>query len=207
MFTGLIQEVGRISKVVTQDRGRYLEIEHQFFSRPVEPGESIAINGACMTVVMMKGKTIGVQLSEESLKRTNLSDLAEGMSVNLERAVTAGASLGGHFVQGHIDGLAIYAGSEACGECHKVRIKIPRELESYVVEKGSICIDGVSLTINRILEENILELMIVPHTWENTIFKLYKNGQAVNIEVDVLAKYVEKLVDSKIAASLEKVIS
>ena len=182
MFTGIVEEIGLIKSF----DGANLKIECSKVLENTQIGDSIAINGCCQTVVSFGSNYFYTNVSTETLKITK--GFKTGDKVNLERALTPKTKMGGHIVQGHIDGTAKYLGNS--------RFELPKELEKYVVYKGSIAIDGVSLTVSK-LERNIFEVAIIPHTLENTTLKTLKTGDFVNIETDILGRYVEKFLSTK----------
>jgi len=157
-------------------------------------GSSIAVNGVCLTAVRLEPGSFGADVSPETLLRTSLSDLSEGSIVNLERPVAAGERLSGHIVQGHVDATGEVVSLEALADGNWWwRVRVPRELERYMIHKGSLAIDGISLTIAA-LEEDVVSVAIIPHTYEATNLHARRAGERVNLEVDLIAKYVEKLV-------------
>jgi riboflavin synthase len=187
MFTGLIEEVGR----VIAHRGPRLQISAPRIGKSIRLGESVAVNGCCLTAAARTRDRIGFDLLQETLDRTNLKTLRRGARVNLERALRVGDRLGGHFVQGHIDCVARIRSFEERGADHRLEIEMPARFARYVLEKGSIAIDGISLTIAEVLPKSFV-VWITPHTKEHTNLKRAKAGAAVNIEFDILAKYVER---------------
>jgi riboflavin synthase len=195
MFTGIVEELGAVEAV---DGGR-LEIMCDTVSDDSGIGASVAVNGVCLTVVRRTPEGLAFDLSEETIARSSLSRLAPGATVNLERPVSLAARLGGHIVQGHVDGV----GSVAAVELDDVggarmRITVPHELRRYTVEKGSITVDGVSLTVAELHDDGVT-IALIPHTLEATTLGAAAPGDPVNIEVDVLAKYVERLVAARAA--------
>ncbi len=156
-------------------------------------GESIAVNGACLTVVSIGKNDFDIEASEETLSRTDLSDLKLGSGVNLERSLKVGERLGGHFVTGHIDGIGNVESLTPKGDSIEIWISLPENLSKYIVEKGSIAVDGVSLTIN-LVKSNKFSVNIIPFTQQETIISEYMTGRKVNIECDIIGKYVEKFV-------------
>lgn len=199
MFTGIIQKKGKVSFLERVSNsgapGIYLRIETGYTDLAL--GESVAINGVCLTVTESEHHSANGQalffLSGETLECTHLGSLQAGSSVNLERALQANDRLSGHIVQGHIDGKGQIKSITAQGESHLLEIQLTSQIFSYCVEKGSIAINGVSLTINQLLPQNQISITLIPHTWLHTCFLDSKIGDIVNIEIDVLAKYVEKL--------------
>jgi riboflavin synthase len=188
MFTGLVKEVGT---VVSMDGGR-LTIEAPETSQGVQLGDSIAIDGVCLTVVAFDGGTLGFDAVPETLARTALGTLDQGSRVNLEPALRAGDPLGGHYVQGHVDGVGAVKNVAPEGEGRRVRFEAPAELLKYIVEKGSIAVQGTSLTVAAV-DEDGFEVALIPHTLQATTLGQLEPEQPVNLETDVLAKYVEKL--------------
>jgi len=188
VFSGLIESTGRLVAREPHPQGQRLRFQ---FSKAdtLILGESVAVNGACLTVIAADRDTFVADLSPETLARTNLGDLLVGEKVNLERALRLQDRLGGHFVLGHIDGVAEVSQIDRRGEYHRIVIELPRELEKYAISKGSMAIDGVSLTINQIQGRKV-EFMIIPHTWDNTTIGELRLKQKVNIEGDYLVKIV-----------------
>lgn len=197
MFTGIIQKVGTVSQVKPYAGGGSTLLRVATGFADLEMGESIAVNGICLTVTEFDqhGEALFFA-SPETLAKTSLGVLHPGSRINLERALTLATRLSGHLVQGHVDGLGKCAGIEPRDGSYFMRFSIPTTLAKYCVEKGSISLNGVSLTINfieRLPNEAILGITLIPHTWENTQFSSMKVADPVNVEVDVLAKYVENL--------------
>lgn len=193
MFTGIIQAVGKV--VATENRGGDLRLRIHTGTldlSDVQLGDSIATNGVCLTVVQLPGDGYWADVSKETLDFTTIGSLATGSAVNLEKALRAADRLGGHIVSGHVDGVGTVVSRHRDARSERFRLKAPVELAKYIAHKGSVCIDGTSLTVNKV-EAAEFELNIVPHTIENTIFSHYKPGTAVNIEVDVIARYIERL--------------
>lgn len=200
MFSGIIERLGTVRSLARRDQAMDLTVGTGF--PDLELGESVAVNGVCLTVVTFDSAgEASFHVSGESLDRTALDRLQAGTKVNLERAVAASTRLSGHIVQGHVDGVGAVAGIGKAGDSHLLRIFVPQALRRYVVEKGSITFDGISLTVNE-LHDGITHdgragfevgLTIIPHTWEQTDLSTLAVGTRVNVEVDVLAKYVENL--------------
>ncbi len=189
MFTGIIEETGRV--VTTTPR---LRISCTDVLSDTKEGSSIAVNGVCLTAVRLESGSFGADVSPETLARTNLGDLALGSVVNLERPMAVGERLSGHIVQGHVDATGEMLSLEALPDGNWwLRIRIPRDLERYLIHKGSVTIDGISLTIAE-LKEDVVSVAIIPHTYEVTNLHTRQAGDRVNIEVDLIAKYVEKLI-------------
>ena len=158
----------------------------------VKLGDSIAVNGVCLTVVEMASRSLQFDVSQETLQRTSLGQLKKGSEANLEKALAVGDRLGGHMVSGHVDGLGEVISKTASARSWQYKIKVPTELERYIAEKGSITIDGVSLTVNGVFDGGF-DINIIPHTLEETIIKHYQTGTRVNLEVDLIARYLERL--------------
>ena len=193
MFTGIIQSVGRVEAL--ESRGGDVRIVLDVGALAMEDvklGDSIAVNGVCLTAVALTAKGFAADVSRESLGLTTLGGLGAGSRVNLEKALTLGTPLGGHLVSGHVDGLGRVV--ERRGDARSVRftIEAPAELARYIAPKGSICVDGVSLTVNQV-DGCRLELNIIPHTVQETIMGEYREGSRVNLEVDLIARYLERL--------------
>lgn len=191
MFTGIIEAVGRIKQVEQRDGGVRLTIESDTLDfSDVALGDSIAANGVCLTVINQAGKSYTIDVSQETLNCTvGLDAVGE---VNLEKAMRLSDRLGGHLVSGHVDGVGEVVKFEPVGESHRLQIRAPRELARYIAAKGSITINGVSLTVNEI-RDGIFSINLIPHTVEVTTLKHLKPGARVNLEVDMLARYVDRL--------------
>jgi len=192
MFTGIIEKIARVASIRPVSGGARLAIDLGELAEGARLGDSIAVNGACLTVGSLDGTTASFDVVAETLRRTNLGKLAPGQSVNLERALRLGDRLGGHFVQGHIDGVGAIAGRTLSGGEHLLRVSVDPGLADGMIEKGSVAIDGVSLTIAA-LSHDSLTVALVPHTLRNTTLDAKPDGSPVNIEVDVIGKYVRKL--------------
>lgn len=192
MFTGLVECTGKIiERRAIADGARYV-IEIPFASE-LALGDSVATNGCCLTVDRIEGNQVEFDLLTQTMRVTSLGQLQKGDICNLERAMGGNGRFGGHFVMGHVDSTGVVAGITPQGQDHMLRIRIPEQYSRYIIDKGSITIDGVSLTIANILEDNELEFWITPHTWERSNMHAFQIGDCVNIEVDMIAKYVEKL--------------
>jgi riboflavin synthase len=189
VFTGIVTERGRIASIQESDDGVRLEITAPATASDLAVGDSVSISGACLTATAVLQGAFSVTAIPETLSRTSLGRLSAGDEVNLETAARAGDPLGGHFVQGHVDGVGRVA---SVGEDGRVWIEAAHKVLRYVVEKGSIAVDGVSLTISG-LRDGAFEVALIPHTLEQTTLGVLQPGDEVNLEVDVLAKYVEKL--------------
>lgn len=196
MFTGIVQAVGAVRSVTPTSAGRRLVIDlGSLASRPINAGDSIAVNGACLTAVEFGPGSFAADVSAETLRVTTLGGLAAGSPVNLEPALTLADPLGGHLVTGHVDGTGEVAERREEGGTAILRFALPDELRRYVAKKGSVCIDGVSLTVNDVTDGLVL-VTLVPHTLANTIMQHYRIGTRVNVEVDLVARYVERLLDN-----------
>jgi riboflavin synthase len=195
VFTGLIAELGRVSSVEQSADGARIRIEAGSASELSE-GDSVAVNGVCLTATEIDGGSFAAEAMNETLARTSLGTLQDGAPVNLELPLRAGDRLGGHVVQGHVDGLGTVAASDEDGFARRVRIDAPADVLRYVVEKGSIAVDGVSLTVSE-LDDRSFTVSLIPETLERTNLGSAAVGTPVNLEVDVLAKYVEKAVNAR----------
>lgn len=197
MFTGIIEGTGKVKAVQPIEAGLRLEIEAEYDLEKLNVGESIAVNGCCLTVTSRLGKAFWVDLSDETLQKTTLQFLRVGDRLNLERPLRVGDRLGGHIVQGHVDGMGEVATVRKVGESKEIFFRVPSPLKRYLIEKGSVAIDGVSLTINRVdgggAAGETFSVMIIPHTQVVTTFAAFFPGVRVNLEVDIVGKYVEKL--------------
>lgn len=193
MFTGLIEEVGRVVAVSASEESRRLQIAAARIAAEAEIGASIAVNGCCLTVASRQENELTFDLLQETLERTNLMALARGSLVNLEQALRADGRIGGHFVQGHIDCAAKILAFEERGADLRIEVSLPGEFAPYVAEKGSIALDGISLTIAKV-GQNSFEVWIIPHTRSQTNLAAARPGALVNLEFDLLAKYVERMV-------------
>jgi riboflavin synthase len=198
MFTGIVEGTGTVAALAAaaDGSGARLEVGAPWLAGELEPGESVAVNGCCLTVAEATAAGFAADLVAETLRRTALGGLAAGARVNLERPVTLGGRLGGHLVQGHVDGVARVLDRRPVGEGEEVRIELPPDLERYVVEKGSITVDGVSLTVAGV-GPGWFTVALVPHTLEVTTLGDRHPGDPVQLEVDVVAKYIERLVISR----------
>ena len=207
MFTGIVEELGKVESLEARAAGARLKIGCRTVLSDLASGASIAVNGVCLTAVDLRPDSFSADLAPETLKRSNLGDLAGGKPVNLERPLCPTGRLSGHIVQGHVDGTGEFVALDSLGnENWWLKIRVPVELDPFLVFKGSIAIDGISLTIAA-LEADILSVTIIPHTYRNTTLASYRPGSRVNLECDVIAKHVEKLVrslDLKRGLSMEK---
>ena len=203
MFTGLIEEVGRIvaTAPLAKGAGRRLTVEALLLEPSPALGDSIAIDGVCLTVVSVGKGRCDLEVGPETMERTTLGDLTVGKPVNLERAMKLGDRMGGHLVQGHVDGIGKIVTSASRGDAWDVRVSMPQPLLRYVIEKGSICVDGISLTVNR-LEHDGFWVSLIPHSQDMTTLRSRPVGAHVNLEVDVIGKYVERLLGPRTDAGL-----
>ncbi len=192
MFTGLIGDLGRVSAVERSGQGARLRVETRFAAE-LREGDSVAVNGVCLTATALEDGSFSAEAMNETLSRTSLGALAAGDVVNLELPLRAGDRLGGHVVQGHVDGLGRIADRREDGFSLRIRIDAPEAVLRYIVEKGSVAVDGVSLTVAGV-DEGSFTVSLIPETIERTNLGRSEPGRAVNLEVDVLAKYVEKAV-------------
>ena len=196
MFTGIVEETGSVHAFEKGEAGARLEVEAAAVLSDLQLGGSIAVNGCCLTAVEISQTGFVADLSPETLDKTNLGDLAAGARVNLERPLLPSSRLSGHFVQGHVDATGEFLGIEPAGDDNwTLRVKAPRELLEYLVYKGSVAIDGISLTIAA-LEGDVIEVAIIPHTFQETNLSARKPGERVNLEVDILAKYVARQMEA-----------
>ncbi len=190
MFTGLVENIGRVRAITPIGEGARYTIDIPFAGE-LASGDSVAVNGCCLTVDRMSGQAVEFDLLTQTLRVTSLGQLTVGSICNLERAMGSGGRFGGHFVMGHVDGTGEVVEIEPIGQDHSVRVRIPQSLTRYTIDKGSITVDGISLTIAQKLEGCVLEFWITPHTWQATNMQACAPGTRVNIEVDMIAKYVE----------------
>ena len=193
MFTGIIEALGRIKKIEPVGGDMRLHVDAGSLDMSdVQLGDSIAVNGVCLTAIEFDNKHFVADVSNETIALTSLKDLATGSEVNLEKALLPTTRLGGHLVSGHVDGLGEVLAIKEASRSIQLQIRAPEELKHYIAMKGSICIDGTSLTVNKITNKDF-EINIVPHTQQRTIIKNYKPGTKVNLEVDLIARYLERL--------------
>ncbi|MBJ7305184.1 MAG: riboflavin synthase [Gemmataceae bacterium] len=188
MFTGIVESLGTVTALKTQSVGIQLSISHDDFFKKTKTGASIAINGVCLTVISVKGKQAVFEAGPETLKKSNLGFLRVGMNVNLEKPVSASSDFSGHFVQGHVDTTAEVLKMEKSGPWVDVWFSLPDLIKPFLVDKGSVCIEGVSLTIVQVKKDRF-SVALIPHTLTMTTLALKKPGDMVNIETDMIAKY------------------
>jgi riboflavin synthase len=192
MFTGLVEEQGTVVGIESLGDSVRLTLRGPLVTSDASQGDSIAVNGCCLTVTDLDGDTFTADVMEESLRRTSLSDLSLGSAVNLERAVAAGARLGGHIVQGHVDGVGSLLDRTPSEHWDVLRFSLPEKLARYLVEKGSVTVSGVSLTVVEVTDDTF-SVSLIPTTLSDTILGTLAPGDRVNLEVDIVAKYVERL--------------
>lgn len=202
MFTGIVEETGSIESITPTATGIRLVISAKLVAKDLKLGDSLAINGVCLTLVKRAKKSTGAllhfDLLNETWTRTNLQFLKPGEPVNLERALAAGGRFGGHFVSGHVDGVGKIVKWERSGADHVLDVEAPAAVRRYVVQKGSICVDGISLTVSGVTKKGF-RLWIIPHTFEVTNLRGRKVGAVVNLEADLLGKYVDQLLERRLS--------
>jgi len=197
MFTGIIQALGKIEHSEPSDGDIRLTITcGDLDMTQVRIGDSIAVNGACLTAVELSGQSFVADVSVETMEKTSLGQLAVGSPVNLETALTLSTALGGHLVSGHVDGLATLVEMKAEARSIRYRFEVEPSIQHYIAVKGSVTVDGTSLTVNSV-EANRFDVNIVPHTQQKTVFQYYQVGSRVNIEVDIIARYLERLLQGR----------
>ena len=196
MFTGIVEGIGKEAAVADGDSRRTFTLSSTKALDGVEVGDSVAVNGVCLTAEQAAPGRVAVTAVSETLSRTNLGDLVEGDLVNLERPLAASGRFDGHIVQGHVDGTAVVAAIAPEGDARRMSFATDAALMRYVVEKGSITVDGVSLTITAVGADSF-ELVLIPHTLDVTVLGMRRVGDRVNVEVDILAKYVERLLEDR----------
>ena len=192
MFTGIIEELGSVRTIEERGENARIVISAHVVTEGTNHGDSISVNGVCLTALDIQPDSFAADVSRETLLRSTLGNLKPGAPVNLERAVTPATRLGGHIVQGHVDARGQFAGVEDHGESWTIRIEYPKEIARYLVFKGSVAVEGISLTIAA-LTDDYFEVAIIPKTWQVTNLSHLKPGDGVNLEVDVIGKYVERL--------------
>ncbi len=196
MFTGIIEELGTVESMVPTEGGAKMIVSASLVTSDSHEGDSIAVNGVCLTALDVKKDSFSADLSQETLDRSTLGNLMPGSRVNLERAVTPSTRLGGHIVQGHVDARGEFIAAEEHGDFWTVRIGYPKDIAQYLVYKGSISVEGISLTIAKLADDH-LDIAVIPKTWELTNLSALKPGDAVNLEADVIAKYVERMMAAR----------
>ena len=200
MFTGLIEEIGSVLEIGASAQGTQLQIVAPRVGEKIQIGDSVAVNGCCLTVAARGGEQLTFDLLKESLDRTNLKTLRQGSRVNLERALAADGRLGGHFVQGHVDCAVRVLAWEKRGADHRLELELPAEFAHYVAYKGSIAVNGISLTIAEVAEASFA-VWIIPHTRSQTNLDPARAGDLVNLEFDLIAKYLERMLDRHVVRS------
>lgn len=201
MFTGIVTEVGRIAEIEPADSGRRIMIEGSVTADGLSIGDSVAVNGVCLTAVAIDGDTFSVEAVAETLERSNLGALAAGVLVDLERPVASAGRFDGSVVQGHVDGVGTIEEATPEGGSQRVRVRAPSRLAPYLVEKGSVTVDGVNLTITAVSpiadDHTWFEVVLIPHTLDVTVLGDRSAGDRVNLEADIFAKYVERLLEAR----------
>jgi riboflavin synthase len=202
MFTGIIEEVGRVSEIAKRNGNRRLTVAVSQLTRELKKGDSVAVSGVCLTAVEITAKSFAADLADETWRRTSFSRIKQGALVNLELPMSANGRFGGHIVQGHVDGTGKFVALDQIrgAEDYWLRIEIPPELARYVIFKGSLSIEGISLTVAKI-EGTRVTAAIIPHTVKMTNLKSLKRDDPVNLEVDLVAKYIEKMIRGESSAS------
>jgi riboflavin synthase len=195
VFTGIIEELGRVGAIEKRGEGARIVIQARTVTADSADGDSISVNGVCLTALDVQPDSFAADVSKETLLRSTVGSLSPGSPVNLERAVTPATRLGGHIVQGHVDARGKFLAFESHGESWTFRIAYPKEIARYLVFKGSVAVEGVSLTIANLTDE-YFEIAVIPKTWVVTNFSHLKPGDEVNLEVDVIAKYVERILNA-----------
>jgi riboflavin synthase len=211
MFTGIIEELGRVRSIEKRGEGARLVIEARAVTEGTQEGDSISVNGICLTAIDVRRDSFAADGSSETLQRSTLGRLRAGSAVNLERAVTPSTRLGGHIVQGHVDGRGVFLSASEHGGSWTVRIGYPKELARYFVFKGSVAVEGISLTIAA-LADDYFEIAVIPKTWVVTNLSHLRSNDEVNLEADIIAKYVERILtlspamsaDSQSSLTIEK---
>ncbi len=192
MFTGIVEEMGSVTEISSHR----LVVRASSTLEGVALGDSIAVNGTCLTVVEFTNDSFAMDLSQETLDRTALGSLSVGSPVDLERALTPTSRMGGHFVQGHVDGVGTVTVISGTPEARVMSIQAPRDIDRYIVEKGFITVEGISLTVTGVVDSTF-SIAVIPYTWEHTVLSSKVIGDAVNLEVDIVAKYVERLLPAR----------
>ncbi|MGD0268230.1 MAG: riboflavin synthase [Candidatus Sulfotelmatobacter sp.] len=202
MFTGIIEEVGRVARIEQHGENRRITITSKNAPKELKAGDSVSVSGVCLTALDIKPGSFSADLAPETWARTSFSRMHEGAQVNLELPMKADGRFGGHIVQGHVDGVGKLVALERIADSENfwLRIELPRDVEKYTVYKGSVCIEGISLTVAT-LEDRICTVAIIPHTVEMTNLNSLQPGDAVNLEADLIAKYVEKMMTHEAAES------
>ena len=192
MFSGIIEKLAQVHEFEVSNDKSYIALAIDNSDLPLKIGDSVAVNGVCLTIAKIENHLFYYDLSPETLSLTSLKDLSVNDSVNIEFPLTLNKFISGHITTGHVDSIGIIKSLQKIIDSWEIVVEVKSDILKYIIHKGSITIDGVSLTVNK-LDNNLVYLMIIPHTFENTIFKNYKIGQKVNIEVDYITKHLEKL--------------
>lgn len=198
MFTGIIKDVGEVTEIKETEGGRKLRIRTALPLDHIAIGASISCDGCCLTAVEKTKDSFTVDVSAETLSKTNIGQWTKGAKVNLESSLRLGDEMGGHIVSGHVDGLATLESVKADGEAWRLTIKVPKALASYIAPKGSVALNGISLTVNEV-EGDVFGVCIIPHTWKATNISHVKPGGKINLEVDMLARYVARILGKEAA--------
>ena len=196
MFSGIVEALGEVAAIIPEPPGCKIVVRDAAIAPQVDVADSVAVNGCCLTVIEKEGDTFAFQAGPETLARTNLGELKSGSPVNLELALKVDSRLGGHFVSGHIDGQAVLEKVDDMGDCQDYYFRVPKELARQMASKGSVAVDGVSLTLVR-CEPELFSVALIPYTLKVTTLGRKKVGDRVNIETDILAKYVQRLVEAQ----------
>ena len=194
MFTGIIEELGTVASLESNGEGARMRVNASIVVSDSKDGDSISVSGVCLTALDVSGEGFSADLSQETLDRSTLGSLKPGSKVNLERALLPTTRLGGHLVQGHVDGRGSFISAEEQDDFHTVRIGFPAELAKYFIYKGSVSVEGISLTIASIAESHF-DIAVIPKTWELTNLSTLRSGDGVNLEVDLVAKYIERMLE------------
>ena len=194
MFTGIITDIGTIASIQKNANDMRIGIYTNFDLEQTDIGASIACAGCCLTVVKKIDDIFLVDVSAESISKTNIGSWEEGTKINLEAALKMGDELGGHIVSGHVDGLATLKSITPDGDSYRLKIEVPQDLKSFIASKGSVALDGVSLTVNEV-QENMFGVNIIPHTWDNTTLGKLSEGDTMHLEIDMLARYMARMLE------------
>lgn len=194
MFKGIVEALGLVTKLAIQNEQIFLTVEAGSIAAKVELGSSIACNGVCLTVTKITGSELSFYLSPETFNKTNFCTLREGSKLNLETSLRIGDTLDGHFVQGHVDTTTTITAIKQIDESHIFTFALTEKISPFIVYKGSVCIDGTSLTVNEVFEDSF-DVNIIPYSWDHTIFHRNRVGDKVNVEIDLLARYLSRLLE------------
>jgi riboflavin synthase len=196
VFTGIIEELGRVSALEDQAGGVRIVIDASVVNEGTAEGDSIAVNGVCLTALDVQSGSFAADVSPETLSVTTIGTLTVGSSVNLERAVTPATRLGGHIVQGHVDARGTFVSADQAGDYWTVTFRFPPQIAPYLIHKGSITVEGISLTVAA-LHDDAFEVAVIPKTWEKTNLSTLAAGSPVNLEADLIAKYIERMIQTR----------